>query len=244
MSVEFRRFASPDRAENALFSELERHLTQAPNGGHNGSGPYVIMLPGGSTPLRVYGRLRNTPTLRVDPAAHLVLSDDRHVPPDSADSNYRYIRAMAKSVGIPDDRVTHVHTDQPLAQSAEGYDDALARLHERDATFALAILGIGGDGHTASLFTSAAVPLPADTGEREAPHRFALAVPGTGGFDRVSATPEFILGFQRLLFFATGEGKRDILYRIARHPEEYPSGRLMLQHDRAEIWTDQGYIYE
>jgi 6-phosphogluconolactonase/glucosamine-6-phosphate isomerase/deaminase len=61
-----------------------------------------------------------------------------------------------------------------------------------------------------------------------------------GGVPRISVSAAVLLSFRKLIFFATGAGKRDILYELSRRPEEYPAGRIMLQHPNAHIWTDEG----
>ncbi|MFW5644117.1 MAG: hypothetical protein ACOCYQ_08815, partial [Alkalispirochaeta sp.] len=60
-----------------------------------------------------------------------------------------------------------------------------------------------------------------------------------GGVPRVSVTPEVLLSFRKLIFFAPGAAKRDILYELSRRPEDYPAGRIMLHHPNASIWTDE-----
>lgn len=241
MAVQFNRFPTAEQAEQALRNELLRHISEGPGytesedsrtlGTRRATAPYVIMLPGGSTPLRIYNTLTDTPPAEVHPALHFVLSDDRYVSEESSDSNYHHIKPMAEALRLPDSRVIHPDTTLSLEDAAADYGDALQDLDRQKAFFALAILGIGTDGHTASIFPGS----PNDSSAWSTP------VYEKAGFDRITTGEAFISRFRRLLFFATGEGKWDILYEISRRPEEYPAGRLMLSHAAAEIWTDQGY---
>jgi 6-phosphogluconolactonase/glucosamine-6-phosphate isomerase/deaminase len=302
VAVEFSRFETEKQAGDALYNELRRYLGEgadyhAPEDSgeisdRTAAVPYVVMLAGGSTPLAVYRRIADHVPSRVHPAIHLMLSDDRYVPADDDRSNFGHVRPLARALRLPEERLLHVDATRPLPEAVAGYGADIVALRRRDAIFALGILGIGADGHTASLFTpdmvaldgglngsgvpgvsamsamSAAAtgaaaseasldgrvpgdrPTPAGgdaPGDRPAPGTLTVENPadaaihtGThGGVDRVSVSAPVILSFRRLIFFATGESKRDILYELSRRPEDYPAGRILLQHPNATIWTDE-----
>ena len=253
MAIEFTRFHSAKQAEQALLNEIRHNITAGPGytelenspdlGARRATAPFVLMLPGGKTPLRVYDRVAAEPPASVHPALHIVVSDDRHVGPDSPDSNFGRLKPLASALHLPENRLIHPDPSAPIEIAAETFARELRDLDGRKARFGLAILGIGDDGHTAGIFDPNLIPLPADITSRD-PDQWAFPVTGRRDFDRVTASASCILRFRRILFFATGAGKRDILYAIARRPEEYPAGRILLQHDRAEIWTDQGFNYE
>lgn len=255
MAVEYVPFESEKQASDALFNELSRHIERAP-GYHDdvergAVAPYVIMLAGGRTPLAVYDRLGRERPHRVHPALHLMLSDDRHVPAEDERSNYGAIRPMAHALGLPDERFVHVRADEPIETAVASYHRDIAAMVDRNALFGVAILGVGTDGHTASLFSVDAVPMRSTVVDSNAGSPGSTVVDSTnappyaldagehGGVARVSVSAQLILGFRTLIFFATGAGKRDILYQLSRRPEEYPAGRIMLQHPNAQIWTDE-----
>lgn len=267
MSVEFVHHETERRAADALFNELRHYLGHGP-GYHVGSeddpnehrtadktatAPFVIMLAGGSTPLAIYKRVAEHPPRPVHPAAYLMLSDDRFVPHDDPRSNYGNIAPMAEHLGLPTERFVHVDTGADLNAAVSGFDDQIHALGKRSAIFGLGVLGIGTDGHTASLFSPDSVPsppvaTPVTGGEKPfagggmlltAPSEPAAVETGVhGGVPRISVTHSVLLSFRKLIFFATGPAKRDILYELSRRPEQYASGRIMLRHPNAEIWTD------
>jgi 6-phosphogluconolactonase len=94
---------------------------------------------------------------------HFFWGDERHVPPDHSDSNYRVVAdALLSKVSVPAHHVHRIRTENPDAgKAAEQYEQALRdvfRLKEREwPRFDLVLLGMGPDGHTASLFPGTAV---------------------------------------------------------------------------------------
>jgi len=110
-----------------------------------------VALAGGSTPKAMY-RLLASPAYRerVDwPRVEIFFGDERCVPPDHPDSNYRMAReALLDHVPLGADRVHRIAGERPPAEAAAQYQQKLVR----DATLDLVLLGMGPDGHTASLF--------------------------------------------------------------------------------------------
>jgi 6-phosphogluconolactonase/glucosamine-6-phosphate isomerase/deaminase len=254
MAVEFVTYETEQRAAEALYNELRNYLEFGPER-HNTdkmvSEPFVIMLAGGSTPLKVYQRVADNLPRRVHPAAHLLLSDDRYVPEIDSQSNFGTIRPMATKLGIEGTRFVHADTALPEDKAVADFGRNVVDLGARSAVFSLGILGIGTDGHTASLFTPSMVTLPGKDATSENPaagdgtlltsqtDRAAIATGVHGGVSRISLGAEVLLSFQKLVFFATGQSKREILYELSRRPEQYPAGLIMLNHPNAHIWTDE-----
>ncbi len=272
MAINFTTFPTEQQAGDALYNELRRALGENPEyhaaeddpelAERTATSPHVVMLAGGSTPLKIYRRIAAEPPRHGHPATHLMLSDDRYVAAEDKRSNYGHIRPLAHALGLPEDRLVHVNPDLPLAEAVHDFGTRIAEVGRRQGIFSLAILGIGSDGHTASLFTpdlvedltgtgtgpgagpsSTARPGPAAAGSgtllTEDPARLALHTGEHGGLHRVSVGSAVLLSFRTLIFFATGHSKRDILYELSRRPEHYPAGRIMLQHPNATIWTDE-----
>ncbi len=260
MAVEFSTFETEQRAAEALFNEIRHYLGFGPGYHTNGrdengnttdktaTAPYVIMLAGGSTPMEVYRNVADHPPRMVHPAAHFLLSDDRFVPEGDSRSNYGTIRPMADKLGLVDGRFVHVNAETGDRAAAD-FGEQVVDLGRRNALFALGILGIGTDGHTASLFSPELVALPSDDlkGRQigdgklltDDPRRAALETGEHGGVQRISLGAEVLLSFQKLIFFAPGQAKREILYELSRRPEMYPAGLIMLNHPNACIWTDE-----
>jgi 6-phosphogluconolactonase len=165
-----------------------------------------VALAGGRTPEPVYRELAAAAAI-VWARVNLFFSDERAVPPDHADSNYRMVRAALLSrVAIP---AANVHR-----MEAEREDrDAAAREYERElpAALDLLVLGIGPDGHTASLF-----PGSAALDERE---RLVVPVVGTKPpADRMTITPPVIEAARRVAVIATGGDKAAVVARALEGP--------------------------
>lgn len=120
---------------------------------------FHLALAGGSTPKSIYELMAREPYLSAFPWAqiHFYFGDERCVPPEHADSNYRMAQqALLSKVPVPQNNVHPVTIDQQnLSLSAEHYASELEThlpLVNATPVFDLVLLGIGDDGHTASLF--------------------------------------------------------------------------------------------
>jgi 6-phosphogluconolactonase len=161
-------------------------------------------LTGGSTPRPVYERLAG---LDLDwPSWHVWWSDDRVVPPDHPDSNERLAReALLSRVPVPEEQI------HPL----RSLDVALPE------AFDLVLLGIGSDGHTASLFPGHDAEL-ADPGPL-----VDVPVPGLPPpHPRISFSLAYLNAQPLVAFLVAGEGKRDLLARILAGDESLPAARV------------------
>jgi 6-phosphogluconolactonase len=127
-----------------------------------GAGRFTVALSGGNTPRGVYSLLaeQHRSTLPWD-KIFIFFGDERHVPPDHSDSNYRTAReSLLSKVPIPEQNVFRVHAELPADLAADQYEHELRAFFRLTAgawpPFDLILLGIGDDGHTASLFPGTA----------------------------------------------------------------------------------------
>lgn len=177
------------------------------------SGRFTVMLSGGTTPKRMYQLLATDVMRERMPwsGTHVFWSDERMVPPDSVDSNFHMAwESLLKFVMILPARIHRVRTEL-------GQADAVAAEYERqilelgpDPRFDLILLGMGDDGHTASLFPDAHLT-PSD--------RLVLApwVPHLGAY-RISASPRLINSARQVLFLVSGGKKAGVLKHIFEGP--------------------------
>jgi 6-phosphogluconolactonase len=121
--------------------------------------PKSVVLSGGSTPRVLYELLVDPTEPFRDQIAwdetHFFFSDERHVPPDHPESNYRMVNeAMFSRVPLPEQNVHRIPAENPIADAgATAYEDDLRRFFgEAIPAFDVILLGLGEDGHTASLF--------------------------------------------------------------------------------------------
>jgi 6-phosphogluconolactonase len=170
-------------------------------------GRFVVALAGGSTPRAAYERLAALPGVPWD-ATWVWFGDERCVPPDHPDSNYRMAReALLARVPVPEAHVARIEGERPPDDAAARYDALVrgeAEAHGGGAAFDLVLLGVGPDGHTASLF-----PGGAALGERE---RWAVAVPAPAHVGphvaRVTLTAPALASAREVLVLAAGAAKR------------------------------------
>ena len=140
-----RRFDSRAALDAALAERLGQALAAR--------GASAVMLAGGSTPLPAYRALGARPPTH-DDRLHLLYSDERYVPAEAAASNYHQIRPLTDVLGLPDESLLRVRTELPLAQAAADYERRLSALLSSGLHIGLGLLGLGADGHTASLFSA------------------------------------------------------------------------------------------
>lgn len=188
----------------------------------------AICLSGGSTPRRLYELLAaNVPSALPWGRIHWFFGDERMVPPDSPDSNARMARdALLCVAPIPAGHVHAVPTAGLTAEeAARAYAAELAAFHGADRLdparplFDLTLLGIGEDGHTASLFP--------DKPAIEEDRAWAAPVPEAGlppRVPRVTLTQPALASSRHVLFLVAGAAKRPALTRIARG--ELPAARV------------------
>lgn len=216
-----RQFESLEALQAATLGLLSEAFTDA------SEEEFLVMLSGGSTPLPVYAALSLHP-VAVSPQLHLTFSDDRHVPRDSTESNYGNTAAMIADLGVPEDRVIAVDPDVPLAASAQKFGLAFDRFFERGGRLSLALLGLGGDTHTCSLFSEE--DLHAAEGH--------LAIPVTRSEPphRVSVTPAVLERAERVVFLVAGASKAAVIQQLIEHPETTIAGRATARCGHVELW--------
>ncbi|MGB3208635.1 MAG: 6-phosphogluconolactonase [Crinalium sp.] len=193
-------------------------------------GVFTIALSGGSTPKPLYEAIaqQNLPWDKI----HIFWGDERYVPPDDPDSNFRMAReAWLNQVDFPPSNIHPMPTQGEAATSADLYEQELQEFFKTAPlefpAFDVILLGMGDDGHTASLF----------------PHTDALqvrdrliTVGNKDGQPRITFTVPLINQARCVLFVVAGANKRQALAQIfAQEGDDlaYPSRLIQPQ---AELW--------
>lgn len=114
---------------------------------------FTFCLSGGNSPRKLYERIaleRDFPWEKI----HIFLGDERYVPYDSPLSNYGMIHdSLIKRIRIPRENVHMIRTDLPIEEAAKDYESTLRKFFDdENPTFDVLFLGMGKDGHTASIF--------------------------------------------------------------------------------------------
>lgn len=170
-----------------------------------------IALAGGKTPREVYSMLA-TDTYRDQVAwsnLHLFWGDERMVSPEHQDSNFRMVQeTLLDRVNIPDGNIHRIRGEIAPEKAANEYAELLHNhFKEGLPCFDLILLGLGEDGHTASLFPGTDA---VEEGER---HVVAVYVPGLNTW-RVTLTLPVLNAAREILFLVSGRSKADIVRRI------------------------------
>jgi 6-phosphogluconolactonase len=209
------------RTAEALAEDAAQRFAQAANDAGQSHGEFVVALSGGATPRSMYARLAAPPHLSSIPWSlmQVLWSDERCVPPDHAASNYRMAReALLDHVPIPPENVHRIRGEDDPALAAQAYERTL-RTVLRGGRIDLVLLGLGEDGHTASLFPGA---VAAPEGDPWVVARYHTA----GSMWRVTLTPVVINAAAEVLFLVSGETKAAIVRRVLegpRLPQQLPA---------------------
>lgn len=182
-------------------------------------GVFRLVLNGGGTPQPLFERLGRPPLQGMDfwTRTEIYWGDERCVPPDQPGSNYRQAAdAFLNANPIPETNVHRILGELPAEEAAQQYQAVLAAHAEPGRTwprFDLVLLGVGADGHTASLFPGHAVPDP---------HASVLAV--TADYEgrpaqRVTLTPAVFNSARGVWFMAAGTAKAGIVRRLLEGDE-------------------------
>lgn len=193
------------------FGDVARRAVEA-------RGRFAIALAGGSTPRPLYERLAARPDAIPWKSTEVFWGDERCVPPDHDDSNYRMARGtLLDRVPISDDRVHRIPAEEPDPEVAAAlYERTLRRVlaPPGDATprLDLALLGLGSDGHTASLFPHASA-LRADD-RLVAVVRASEPSLRPPKVERITLTPRALDAARHVVFLVTGAEKAEAVAAV------------------------------
>ncbi len=188
---------------------------------------FHIALSGGSTPKIVFDVLAEEFSNDVNwSAIHLYWGDERCVAPDDEESNYRMtVEHLISKVDIPEENIHRIKGEENPKEEAKRYGALLEDLlpHELGLPqFDLVILGMGDDGHTASIF-------PHEINLWVSPDNCEVAIHPESGQRRVSLTGRIINNAKTVVFLVTGESKAEKVRIIVDREEgylEYPASHV------------------
>lgn len=202
-------------------------------------GRFVIALSGGGTPKPIYERLASAEYRgKIEwSKTHIFFGDERCMPPDDTRSNYRMARlALFDHSPIPPENIYRIRGEDDPALAALMYEEQIQRLF-RTATppaFDLILLGMGDNGHTASLF-------PGTAALRENVRWVVAQYVEVMTTWRVTFTLPLINAARNVAFLAEGAGKAEMLWRVMKgpyNPDELPSQLIQPTHGELHWLVD------
>jgi 6-phosphogluconolactonase len=197
-----------------LADAVARHVVARAAEAISATGRFTLTLAGGSTPRAAYSRLATgdwqlaTGDWRL---VHMLWGDERCVPPDDLRSNYRMAKeALLDRVPIPADQIHRIRGEDDPEKAAAEYERTLRALLGSEG-LDLVLLGLGEDGHTASLF-------PGQAAVHETT-RWVVAVPAPDGtMWRVTLTPPVLNAARNVTFVVSGAAKAQRLAQVLQGP--------------------------
>jgi 6-phosphogluconolactonase len=220
-----------DRAAEDIAAWIGEVLTR-------GNKFFHWVLAGGSTPRRLYERLAEPPYRDEIPwnRVRVFWGDERFVPVDHPDSNVRAVsESLLRKVKIPSANIFAPRTDLPTVEAAAAqYEKDLKYLFHVIPRFHLVLLGLGEDGHIASLFPKSP--------HLQEEHRWVVAVKDAPKPppERLSLTMPLINNADQVMFLISGEAKADVVRRALNEPiGKYPCQYVWPMAGTVVWWLDQ-----
>jgi 6-phosphogluconolactonase len=186
----------------------------------NTRGSFSIALSGGSTPQGMYAMLagEKLPWDKIQ----IFFGDERHVPPDNPQSNYGMAyKSLLSKISIPPESVHRVRAELDAETAARQYEDELRSFFHQTPRFDLILLGMGPEGHTASLF-------PGSAALKETQRWVAANWVEKLNTWRITFTFPVLNNAAEVLFVVAGHDKAEVLKQVleGEPSDEYPAQRV------------------
>lgn len=223
----------PSLAE--LFPAAATEFTRLAQGAIRSAGRFTVALSGGSTPKNLFKLLAGLPPGEIPwEQVYFFFGDERHVPPDNPDSNFRMANeSLLSKIHARPENVFRIHAEQDAEIAAENYEQQLIKFFNLQPgefpRFDLIMLGLGPDGHTASLF-------PGSKGLGET-RRLVIAnwVEKFNAF-RITFTYPVLNAAACVMFMATGADKADAVRQVIEDKQQGPPAGGVAPTDGKLLW--------
>ncbi len=220
MKADIQVYASKKEWENGVIDLI---LSQYQHAVQN-TGKYSLVLSGGSTPAPIYAQLAALSTAQINwEKVHIFWGDERCVPPADDDSNYKMAdHTLLSHIPIPPENIYRMKGELPPAEGARDYQAQLETFFAGSLPkFDTLLLGLGDDGHTASLFPGTPALDETEKWVVENPHPYSSSW-------RITLTYPVLNAAHQIIFTVAGEKKAEILAHILNpgSPATYPAQKV------------------
>ncbi|MGH7768152.1 MAG: 6-phosphogluconolactonase [Candidatus Binatia bacterium] len=202
-------------------------------------GRFVLALSGGSTPKSLYTLLASDEFRPQIPwgQSHFFWSDERSVPPDHPDSNYRMaFESLLAKVPVPKENIHRIEAELESEVAAAKYERTIRDFFRLSGPslprFDLILLGLGDDGHTASLF-------PGNPALEETGRLVVATYVDKLKTYRITLTLPVLNRAANIFFLVAGESKAAALRAVLQRSENLPAGGIALQNGRLVWFLDE-----
>jgi len=238
MTAEIKIFPEPGKLAEAVALELKKATKQASDARRR----FNLVLAGGGTPRAVYEHFTR-PEFKTSiqwNCVHFFWGDERCVPPDHADSNFQMAReSLLDPLKISEENIHRMRGENdPTAESTRYANEIKNNLNERlgdTPRFDWILLGLGTDGHTASLF-------PGKDVIEDRSGLCAVAIQPESGQQRITLTHRVLNQAHRVTFIVTGKSKTQVIADILNaspKSKNYPSAQVHPKEGTLEWFLDE-----
>ncbi len=208
MKQSYKIFSTPQDLAEVFASDLISRIKEA----EKEKLPLTIAVSGGKTPKLLFSVIADKYSQSVDWSyVHFFWVDERCVPSDDPESNFGMTqRLLLEKIKIPQKNIHRMRGEgDPVIEAVRYSEEVLkyARQENRLPAFDIIILGIGDDGHTASIFTE-------NSGLLSSERICETAVHPVSGQNRITLTGKVINNAEAIFFLVTGMSKADIIHKI------------------------------
>lgn len=215
MKALFRIFKTASELAKAFAEDLAGRINSAGKSGL----PFTLVVSGGNTPRLLFSILAEKYRASINWGnVHFFWVDERCVPPDDPESNYGMTKQiLLDKINIPENNVHRMRgEDDPDREAGRYSHEILMNVRKKDMlpVFSQVILGMGDDGHTASIF-------PGNLNLIDSEKICEVAVHPVSGQKRITLTGKVINNADFITFLATGQNKAQIIEEIYKKKAQY-----------------------
>lgn len=223
MSVSTKTLADPTRLAEAFASDFAIWVAAHP------TGPITVALSGGSTPKRLFELWADQYADKIDwSRLHFFWGDERCVPPMDPESNYGVAKKLLfDRIAMPSENIHRVHGESSPAEECTRYEQEIQQFvktnRDGNPQFDQIILGMGDDGHTASIF-------PHENEFLDSDRVCEVATHPQSGQHRITLTGRVLNAAKKVSVLVTGGGKADVLADVIGRRGKFASYPISAVH--------------